>query len=166
MTAMNTQLLFDFDKNSSTKGWQVVDDGVMGGKSAGRFELSSEGYGLFEGRVSLENNGGFSSVHHEFRRVEVEKSSKAIIWLKGDGKEYQFRVKDDSNREFSYITTFKTSGAWEEIEVPLSTMYPSYRGRKLDRPNFDHSHIEELVFLIGNGKAEDFKLLIDKIELK
>ena len=27
-------------------------------------------------------------------------------------------------------------------------------------------HIEEIAFLIGNKKAEKFKLLIDKIELK
>ena len=45
-------------------------------------------------------------------------------------------------------------------------MYPSFRGRKLDEPNFYHESIEEITFLIANKQNEDFKLLIDKIELK
>jgi hypothetical protein len=45
-------------------------------------------------------------------------------------------------------------------------MYPSFRGRKLDAPNFSHDNIEEIVFLIGNKKNERFELIIDKIALK
>jgi hypothetical protein len=43
-------------------------------------------------------------------------------------------------------------------------MYPSFRGRKLNQPNFSKDSIEEIL-LIGNKKKEEFKLLIDKIEL-
>ena len=45
-------------------------------------------------------------------------------------------------------------------------MYPSFRGRKLNKSNFSESEIQEIAFLIGNKKEENFKLLIDKIELK
>jgi len=34
-------------------------------------------------------------------------------------------------------------------------LYPSFRGRKLDLPNFSHDYIEEIVFLIGNKKPEN-----------
>ncbi|MDX1769545.1 MAG: CIA30 family protein, partial [Arenibacter troitsensis] len=44
-------------------------------------------------------------------------------------------------------------------------MYPSFRGRKLDMPNFSKNSIEEIVFLIGNKRTENFTLLIDKIAL-
>ena len=44
-------------------------------------------------------------------------------------------------------------------------MYPSFRGRRLNTPNFSHDFIEQIVFLIGNKKKEDFKLIIDTIEL-
>ena len=44
-------------------------------------------------------------------------------------------------------------------------MYPSFRGRKLDQPDFDHKQIEEIAILIGNKRNEKFQLLIDKIEL-
>jgi NADH dehydrogenase [ubiquinone] 1 alpha subcomplex assembly factor 1 len=44
-------------------------------------------------------------------------------------------------------------------------MYPSFRGRTLDMPNFESDFIEELRFLIGNKKPQNFELIIDKIEL-
>ena len=163
---MNAQLIFDFDMNSDLRDWIIVDDVVMGGRSLGSFKLNEDGYGAFEGSISLENNGGFSSVRYRFNKINVERYSKAVIRLKGDGKKYQFRVKDKSANYYSYITYFQTSGEWQEIEIPLNEMYPSFRGRKLDLPNFAHDHIEEITFLIANKKTEEFKLLIDKIELR
>lgn len=165
ISAMNTHIIFDFSKNSNIEGWRIVDDVVMGGRSSGSFTLSPEGFGLFEGQISLENNGGFSSVRYQFKKLKVNESSIIMIRLKGDGKNYQFRVKDDTGRYYSYIFPFKTSGEWQEIEIPLKNMYPSFRGRKLDLPNFSHDYIEEIVFLIGNKTPEKFKLQIDKIEL-
>lgn len=45
-------------------------------------------------------------------------------------------------------------------------MEPVFRGRKLDIPSFSAESIQEIRFLIGNKKAEDFRLEIDKIELE
>ena len=87
------------------------------------------------------------------------------IRLKGDSKAYQFRIKDKSSSYYSYITTFTTSGEWETIEINLSDLYPSFRGRKLDKSNFNATSFEELSFLIGNKKNEPFKLELDKIEI-
>jgi hypothetical protein len=47
---------------SETEGWRITNDSVMGGKSAGHFILQ-QNYALFSGNISLENNGGFSSVY-------------------------------------------------------------------------------------------------------
>lgn len=163
---MSDTIIYDFNKNSSPKDWLIVDDGVMGGVSQGKFSIDADGNGVFSGTVSLENNGGFSSVRHQFDKVNSTKDSKVLIRLKGDGKEYQFRIKDKSNSYYSYITTFKTSGNWETIEIKLSDLYPSFRGRKLNLPNFNSNSFEEIVFLIANKKNETFKLTLDKIELK
>lgn len=163
---MNSTIIYDFNKNSSPKDWLIVDDGVMGGVSQGKFSIDADGNGVFSGTVSLENNGGFSSVRHQFDKVNSTKDSKVLIRLKGDGKEYQFRIKDKSNSYYSYITTFKTSGNWETLEIKLSDLYPSFRGRKLNLPNFNSNSFEEIVFLIANKKNESFKLTLDKIELK
>ncbi len=162
---MATSLIFAFNENSNIQNWRIVDDVVMGGRSSGSFKLSPEGQGLFEGRVSLENNGGFSSVRYGFEKIEVGANSKIVVKLKGDGKPYQLRVKEDSSTRHSYVASFSTSGEWQEVIIPLADMYPAFRGRNLDLPNFPHPQIEEIVFLIGNGKDETFRLLIDKIEL-
>jgi NADH dehydrogenase [ubiquinone] 1 alpha subcomplex assembly factor 1 len=165
MAILNTTMIYDFNKNSSPRDWRIIDDGVMGGLSQGNFSIDAEGNGVFAGTVSLENNGGFSSVRYQCDKIGVTKDSKVLIRLKGDGKEYQFRIKDKKNNYFSYITTFKTSGKWETIAIKLSDLYPSFRGQNLNLPNFSSDSFEEIVFLVGNKKNESFQLVLDKIEL-
>jgi NADH dehydrogenase [ubiquinone] 1 alpha subcomplex assembly factor 1 len=144
----------------------VVNDGVMGGRSQSTFTLNADGNGLFQGKVSLENNGGFASVHYRFNPVEAGNSTNLVIRLKGDGKKYQARIYANTSDSYSYIAFFETSGEWQSIEIPLKSMYPSFRGRKLDKPNFSEGTIEEIAILIGNKKAEPFQLEINKLELK
>jgi len=163
---MQTATVFKFNKASNISNWSIVDDVVMGGRSSGNFYLNKEGHGIFEGRVSLDNNGGFSSVRYNFAKMSIKSYSKIILKVKGDGKSYQFRLKSKSTDYYSYITSFKTSEDWEIIEVKLSDLYPAFRGRNLNIPNFDKDNIEEIAFLIGNKREENFKLEIDYIELK
>lgn len=158
--------IYDFTSDSNPNEWRVVDDGVMGGRSDGNFYINEEGHGVFTGKVSLENNGGFSSIRHRFETVNTEDYEKVSIRLRGDGKRYQFRAKSRSSDYYSYITYFETSGEWQTVELELSEMYATFRGMRLDLPNYPGSSMEEISFLIGNKKAEEFKLLIDKIELK
>ncbi len=165
-SSISTPVIFNFNKKSDIKNWTIVNDVVMGGQSSSSFKLNTDGHAVFEGDVSLENNGGFSSVRYRFEKKQVKEYTKVIIKLKGDGKNYQFRIKSNSDDYYSYITPFSTSGEWQEIEIPLKEMYPSFRGRKLKQPNFSNDKIEEIRFLIGNKKQEKFKLLLDKIELK
>ena len=165
-SSMASHIIFDFNKNSDIENWIIVDDIVMGGKSSGTFKLSAEGHGVFEGAISLENNGGFSSVRYRFEKTLIEESTKIIVKLRGDGKKYQFRIKTNSGDYYSYISPFSTTGEWQEIQILLKEMYPSFRGRRLDQPNFSNDYIEEITFLIGNKNQEIFKLMIDKIELK
>ena len=157
-------ILYNFDKNSSSSDWRVVDDVVMGGRSDGSFKINDAGNGVFEGSVSLENNGGFSSVRHR-KNFQINFKKSIRIHLKGDGSNYQFRIKANSSDSHSYIAEFPTNGEWETIEIQLSAMYPAFRGRKLSIPNFDQDQIEEIAFLIGNKKAQEFKLEIKSIEL-
>ena len=162
---MNENLLFDFNKDTNLNEWRIIDDVVMGGRSNGEFQLDKDGNGLFSGAVSTENNGGFSSVRYQLNQRNVSNFSKINIRLKGDGKMYQFRIKDETNLSYSYITSFKTSGNWETITVNLKDLYPSFRGQTLNLPNFKGDFIEEIVFLIGNKKNESFELRLDKMEL-
>ncbi|WP_339610441.1 CIA30 family protein [uncultured Planktosalinus sp.] len=157
--------LFDFKSQTDIQKWNVVNDGVMGGLSKGTIALNENGHALFTGNVLLENNGGFSSVRHRFKRTNINVYQKIVLRVKGDGKNYQFRVKTNASDFYSYTYTFKTKGEWETIEIPFSEMAPSFRGRKVNLPNYPGEEIEEMAFLIGNGKRETFALEIDKIEV-
>lgn len=163
---MLTTTLYDFNPSSNASDWRVVDDVVMGGRSNGSFKVDSDGHGVFSGYVSLENNGGFSSVRHRTEAVAIGDASVVHLRVKGDGNTYQFRLKARSSDYYSYVGKFKTSGEWETIAIKLNTMYPSFRGRTLDFANFDQETIEEMAFLIANKREESFTLLIDKIELR
>ncbi len=163
---MNTLMIFDFTKNADLQNWYVVDDTVMGGESAGKMSMNTEGNGLFQGHVSLENNGGFSSIRYEAEKTNLKGYSKFVIALKGDGKNYQFRVKTKKSQSHSYIFNFTTNSNWQNIEIPFSSMIPSYRGRTLDMANFPGESLEEIGFLIGNKKEQDFTLAIDYISVQ
>ena len=164
--SVNISSIFDFKSDSDIQKWFVVNDDVMGGRSTSTFTINKDGHGAFQGRISLQNNGGFSSVRYRFESEEIKNDSKIVIRLIGDGKTYQFRAKPRTTTYFSYIYNFETTGNWQEIEIPLKEMYPSFRGRKLNKSNYSDDKIQEIAFLIGNKKEENFQLLIDKIDLK
>jgi len=159
-------MVFNFTEHSDVSNWRIVDDVVMGGRSSGNFSLTPNGHGLFKGSVSLENNGGFSSVRCNIGKIEMKDYTTLKIRVKGDGKKYQIRIKARARDYFSYVTYIETSSDWEIIEVPLQDFYASFRGRRVNYPNFSEDYMEEIGFLFGNKKAEDFALEIDYIQLK
>ena len=163
---MNPIVLFDFNLNSNIDNWRVVDDSVMGGISSSKFFIDASGNGVFKGSISLENNGGFCSVQHYPKPVSLKEQKIFSIRLKGDGKKYQFRVKSERSNYYSYIYEFQTTTDWQTIEIPITKLYASFRGRTIDIPNYDGASLEEIAFLVGNKKNENFQLLIDKIEVE
>jgi hypothetical protein len=99
----------------------------------------------FEGSISLENNGGFSSVRYRFQKIQVKEYTSIVIKLQGDGKEYQFRIKSNSGDYYSYSPVFYLR-EWQEIVIPLKDMYPSFRGRKLNQLIFQKILLKKLPF--------------------
>jgi len=157
--------IYKFNKQSTLDNWILVNDVVMGGQSISSFSLDDEGHGVFQGKVSLENNGGFASLRYRFENSDIQSFSSIAIRLKGDGLNYQFRVKSKKYDRQSYVYHFQTSGKWEWIEIPLDEMYPSWRGRTLNMPNYPGQTMEEIAIFIGNKKPEEFHLEIDQIIL-
>jgi NADH dehydrogenase [ubiquinone] 1 alpha subcomplex assembly factor 1 len=163
---MIAQEVYDFSPESKPGDWFVVDDGVMGGRSQGNVGLSEEGHGIFQGMVSLENNGGFSSIRARMDGLETAGYSAFKIRLKGDGKNYQFRVRSQLNERQSYQYEFPTTGAWQVVTVPFDQMIPTFRGMRLNMPNYPGEVLRECSFLISNKKNESFRLEIDRIWLE
>lgn len=158
--------LYTFDTKESINEWQVEDDTVMGGRSQGHLSYSEEGHAKFHGKVSLENNGGFSSIQTDFDKKDVSEFSHVKLRVKGDGKAYNFRVKESADQRHSYTQEFQTSGEWETIILNFEDFTPTYRGETPDLPNYSGNTMSHARFLIGNGKEQSFELLIDSISLE
>ena len=164
---MNDPLtIFDFTKDADCSNWRIVNDSVMSGQSNASFSVNEAGNGVFTGHVSLENNGGFSSVRYQMKSKKIEQFRICKIRVKGDGKRYQLRMKNNISNRHSFIQHFQTSGEWETIEIALADLYPTFRGRKLNMPNFPADELTQVAFLIANKEAEDFRLEIDWIVLE
>ncbi|MFN0082183.1 MAG: CIA30 family protein [Ferruginibacter sp.] len=82
---MNLLVIFDFTKETDLAKWYVVNDTVMGGESSAKMRVDAASHGLFGGHVSLDNNGGFSSVRYDAGKTKLAGYSKFVIVLKGDG---------------------------------------------------------------------------------
>ena len=158
-----SQMLYDFTKQGKGK-WRIQNDVVMGGRSESQLTMTEENFALFTGRVSLENNGGFCSIHQTSEKepfIINEESDAFILNLKGDGKDFNFRIRTPKGRH-SYAATFSTNnnGDWETITIPFKSMQATYRGEVVDVPNYNGENVVEMRLLIGNKKEENFEILV------
>lgn len=158
-------VLSDFSNSNEADEWVVVNDGVMGGKSEGKISTNGK-TATFKGNVSLKNNGGFTSIRKRFETMNISGAKYLFIELKGDKKDYQFRLKNSIDERHSFKYAFSTSGEWETVPIQLNEMTPTYRGMRPNVPNYEANALSEIGFLIANKKAEQFELQIAKIWLE
>ncbi len=162
----NTQMLYNFPEQGKGK-WRIQNDVVMGGRSESQLKMKAEIDAHFTGQVSLENNGGFCSIHQTSENepfIINEKSDSFILNVKGDGKDYNFRIRTPKGRH-SYAATFSTNnnGDWETITIPFKSMQATYRGEVVNVLNYNGENVVEMQLLIGNKKEENFEILVKSI---
>jgi NADH dehydrogenase [ubiquinone] 1 alpha subcomplex assembly factor 1 len=162
------QTVAEFSPEDSNKlDWGVVDDGVMGGLSQGNREISKDGILRFFGTLSLENNGGFSSLRTEAVAMDWSGAEGLMLRVKGDGRTYQLRLGTDAEyqgREMSFQASFPTEkDKWIEVKVPFQRMAGTWRGRDLPDKIFDPAKIRRLGLQLSDQKQGPFELRVDWI---
>jgi monofunctional biosynthetic peptidoglycan transglycosylase len=161
--------LFDFSATADEPAWISVNDGVMGGVSRGGAKLI-DGSLHFRGVLSLENNGGFSSIRSGGPTRDLSAAKVIVLRVKGDGRTYRLQLA--TNAEFrrsriSYQAEFPTkAGEWTEVAVPLAALVPQFRGQKLSGPPLDRTRIEEIGLSLADGNPGAFALEIDWIRAR
>ena len=166
LSSSPARTITEFDKPSNRKlAWQVVDDGVMGGLSKGKLSFGKDGIMRFEGKLSLENNGGFSSIRTRDLNLDLSDSKGLIARVKGDGRSYQIRVGSDARyrgMEVSFMAEFATKkGKWIEVKLPFSDLVGSWRGRSLEDEVFNPAKVQRLGMILADKKPGPFKLEVD-----
>lgn len=153
-------VLFDFTRPAAAMEWQTVNDGVMGGVSEGRFEVTANTLTFF-GTLSLENNGGFASVRTKAKQLGLQDGDTLIARIRGDGREYSLNLYVDKPRmAFSYRATVPTKkDTWLEVKVPLDRFEATSFGRVVeDAGPVKPEEVHAIGFLIGDKRAGPFKL--------
>ena len=162
-----TQMVIDFKNQEKAKNWFIVNDGVMGGLSKSEIKMTDDSTGVFQGKVSLENNGGFASTRYQGNVFNLATFDGLIIRIKGDGKKYQLRLRDSGRFDgISYRYIFDTrENEWLEIEAPFSEFVPVFRGRIIsDAPKISTDNIRQIGFLISDEQEGNFRLEMEWIK--
>lgn len=159
------RLLADFGPGATDRGWRVVNDDVMGGRSQGALTL--DGTALrFRGRTNTDG-GGFSSIRTQALALDLSAFEGVELRVRGDGRRYTFRITTDATwrgRPISYWADFDTrAGAWTTAEVPFEDFRPRFRGRWLDGPRLDTSRVRGLGLMIYDGRDGPFELRLESI---
>ena len=156
----------DFSRDNEAAHWELVNDSVMGGVSRSEMRIADDGIAVFEGTVSLENNGGFAMARTKPGDYAMAGFDGMAIRVRGDGKTYKLRLRTDKRFDgIAYSATFETrAGEWETIHIPFLDFVPTFRGRVLtDVEPLDPVRIRRIGLMIADKQAGAFRLEIDWI---
>ena len=154
--------------DESPSYWSVVNDGVMGGLSSSIIRMSDEGHAVFEGNVSLENNGGFASVRtRASAAVDLSGFDGFTLRASGDDKLYSIRIKTVHNGRltaYAWEATFRAESDWETHQFRAEDFKPVFRGRDLsDTPPLNLSAVGEIGIMIKDAQEGAFTLNMEHI---
>lgn len=159
-------ILFQFSGSAADGAWSAVNDDVMGGVSSGGAKIA-DGVLHFRGILSLENNGGFSSVRSTGPTRDLSNATGIVLRVRGDGRTYRLQLATDASfrgARISYQAPFPTRrGEWTEVEIPLESLEPRFRGQRLRGPPLDRSRILEFGLSLSDGNPGPFALEVDWI---
>ena len=146
--------------------WYIVNDGVMGGISSSEFLDSGEGYAVFAGTLSLENNGGFASVRGMVPDGAMSDHAGVALRVRGDGRTYQVRFRTDRRFDgIAYMAEIQPqAGEWETIVIPFSEFEATWRGRTpRGAEPLNTGAIGQIGLLIGDKVEGPFRLEVQWI---
>lgn len=161
------QSIVEFNDQDGTIDWGIVNDGVMGGLSKGNLERTDAGTVKFFGDLSLQNNGGFTTMRSSDVRLNLSDDLGLLLHVKGDGRTYDARLDSSARyrgRPVSFSAKFKTTkGTWQQIKIPFTEFKGSFRGTDLPGKKLDPSVVERIWILLGDKQEGPFTLEMDWI---
>ena len=166
MVAMPIRI-YHFDTPASTHDWHPIDDAVMGGVSFSRLCFDSTGHAVFEGKVSLQNQGGFASVRTSSLQLGCPETMGYLLCTWGDGKTYKLNLRNDSGFDgVNYQAAFTPAAdAWNQTFLPLTDFLPNFRGRLVHgAPSLRPEDVAQVGLMISDQQAGPFRLQVKFIE--
>jgi NADH dehydrogenase [ubiquinone] 1 alpha subcomplex assembly factor 1 len=161
------KVVFDFASSDKVGRWVIVNDNVMGGLSESEMHLTEEGTAVFEGRLSLENSGGFASVRSVPHAYDLNGYQGLVLRLRGDGRRYVVRFRTERSIDGpGYEAEFETvAETWVTVYVPFEETVPTFRGRRLEGfPKLAGERIRQIGLMIADKQPGPFRLEVAWIQ--
>jgi NADH dehydrogenase [ubiquinone] 1 alpha subcomplex assembly factor 1 len=154
--------LFTFD-TADEPAWQVVNDGVMGGRSSG-FVQVADGALRFSGTL-VTQGGGFTSVRAPVA-LDLRGQLGLELRVRGNGRPFEVELDDGTRgygRNVSRRAAFSTTDEWTVVRVPFATLRSSIFGNAVTAPPIDLGQIRSVGLYILDGRDGAFWLEVDYI---
>lgn len=157
--------VIEFLEADEINNWIIVNDTVMGGRSQA-IARSQDGYLHFLGDLSLRNNGGFASIRRIYNPIQWQQDGPILITVKGDGREYQFRLRTNRYMDgVAYVKNFVTiKDEWQTFTFQEQDFTPQFRGRLVrDAKALNFADITQLGFMLADKTPGTFDLKVKEI---
>ena len=156
--------LLGFDNKNESRNWDIVLDGVMGGRSTGEVNIDN-GSMVFTGKTSLENNGGFSSIRRNLKEGSMRGADAIKMRVRGDGRTWIIGTRKSSVRGAdSYWKRFPTEkDTWTSVVIPINEMERHFFGERM-AGRISPDDVRAIEFYMYDKKAGPFRLEVDQID--
>lgn len=165
---LTSQVVFDFGEIDDSR-WVTIHDTVMGGESNGKVLRTKNNSLLFQGNLSLENNGGFASFRNASRSLTFPKSDGVEIKVLGDGRTYICSFEREGVNLFGggYWQEFETrDGAWTVIRLPWDQFEPHSFGKKMKgKPALTAETAQSIGIYLYDMQAGPFRVEFDSFSV-
>lgn len=159
-----SKMLDDFNKTQAAGSWTSVNDGVMGGRSKGGATVSKRGHLVFKGNISLENNGGFSSIRTQGKKMDLSGYDGLEIKVKGDGRMYYLTTRSQGRRMLAYWSPIQPpKGEWSVIRIPFKAFYATYMGQKIPVIKLNTNNVTSVGLMLYDKNEGAFAIETDYI---
>ncbi|MBU3621483.1 CIA30 family protein [Polynucleobacter sp. CS-Odin-A6] len=151
----------DFTNPNVMRDCWIVNDGVMGGMSQSSLRQDAQGM-VFEGLVSLENNGGFASMRSSAGFPRGTQLLKLLT--KGDGQRYKLILRTALAPRVTYAADFIAEPTWQTYQFSASQFKTTVRGQLVNAPILSFSDVIEFGILISNHQAGSFAIQLKTLQ--
>lgn len=162
-------LVLDLGSRDEVRRWSPVNDSVMGGISTSRITGSGVGTAIFEGNLSLENNGGFASIRRRPAELTLDGANALRLTFRGDGQQYRLRLRtNDSMGGVNYEVAFPTQdGVWRTQRFELDEFVANWRGRRVrDAESLTFEDVRSLGIQFSDKQVGAFHLELGALSIE
>lgn len=160
--------LTEFETQAELDAWLVVNDDVMGGRSAGAAAFA-DSVMTFAGTINTDG-GGFASLRLPIVEGTLSGVESIRMRVRSDGRSYKLTMRDsldgrDNRTSHQAPIPSSATGEWDVVEVSLADLEANVFGRSVETEPFVPELANRIGLMMSDGIDGDFAIDVDWIDL-